>query len=144
MKFLSILMLTTITFASGFDSSNMESLGGALIQGSRPKYALEYVTDGTEKYLILKKEVGRTGNSAIWENIDHLVIPKMDDSYMLYYAMCLLNGSFEARIVAVAKYEVDVELNSNVDVAWFADLEEGKFEKISTDNVACINENYNL
>jgi len=144
MKYLCLSLLAFIPHVVAFDTSAMKSAGGALIDGTEPVHSFEYVSNGNASFLVLNKEIGRKGNSAIWKYVDHLPIPDIDPDYSLYYAMCNLNGAFEPRIVAIAKLDMNKEINREVKEAWFANLELGKYQKIDTSNIECINEGYGL
>jgi len=144
MKILVLLSLLWFQTVHALDTKGMKSHGGALIEGVEPVHAFEYMSDQEKNYLILQKEIGRKGNSAIWENVNHLLIPQIDIEDSLFYALCNYKGTFEPKIVAIAKYEEEKELNAIVKKAWIADIEKGQFVSIPVKNIECINEAYGL
>lgn len=145
MKLLLALLITfSIPHAIAFDISKMTSVGGGLIEGTEPLHAFESMTDGENKYLILKKRIGQKNGSVNWAYVDHLLIPGIDSKYRLYISMCKYNDVFSPNIIAIGKYEVEMEWSKVIKKAWIVDINIGKFKNLEINNIECINDDFNL
>ncbi|WP_417763670.1 hypothetical protein [Shewanella sp.] len=142
MKYLVFISLLIAPLAFALDIQQLKSHGGALIANVTPNYAFEHMSDATGDFMFLKKEIGRNGNRPLWEVVDHLSLGQIDSKDTLYYAMCNYRGKFEPKIVAIAEYEADKEVNAKVKNAWIADIEHGGFVSVPVNDVECFNEGF--
>jgi hypothetical protein len=69
--------------------------------------------------------------------LDVIHLPKLTQTdYLLHY--CTRNGKQDPQLVALVKYEDNQHLK-NIKKAWISNIQTGKFQEISTNNIVCAN-----
>ena len=93
--------------------------------------------------IIVQKEIGRSGNKAIWKITDQTEWPKVHSGEYLSFGVCRLNGAVDHSIIAVVS---DNEEQWHVAINWAMriDLNSGKFIPISPENVLCEDEGWGV
>jgi hypothetical protein len=129
-------------------SDEWNSLGGWIVYDPGPDPVFEYgialVEDGDEFYVFFEQEVGRSGNSALWEILDFVTLPADDispvdpEAHYYFHFGCSVNGVADAEIVALFGIQ-DAELITDIRQAWKANRQTGQLEDISTAGMVCIN-----
>lgn len=88
--------------------------------------------------ILVKKKIGENGNKPIWEITDQMDYPSIEKGEFLAFASCKLNGEPDYRILALVK-EGDKEWLKASKWAGTVDLQNGRFSKISPENIECEN-----
>ncbi|MBY4677443.1 hypothetical protein [Marinobacterium arenosum] len=132
-------------YPDGIVSKYGKCIGKSLGKGRLCDYAVGELRQEDEKpyALTVKKQIGRSGNRAIWEITDQIDWPEEPDNTFLSMGICLQNGVFDDTIVALVEV---------TEKRWFkakswaqkVDLKTGKFFDISPDGVECENEGWGL
>jgi hypothetical protein len=117
----------------------LKDLGGWIVgdpYASRV-YGISHVKKGNQQILwleIVTIDKNRRNNHQV---IDVLNLPKLNKSEQIN-SFCMLKGVRDPEIIVIAKYQ-DTEYFRNIKKAWRANRTSGKFEQISTQNIACEN-----
>ena len=93
--------------------------------------------------LIVKREIGRSGKSAIWKVTDQVSWPKHHQDSYVSLGVCSLNGVVDHSIIAVV-IESDEQWHLASDWAMKVNLQNGKLSPISPEGVQCENEGWGI
>ena len=76
---------------------------------------------------------------ARWLVTDEMIHPPMPPNHQLVYGVCRLNGKKDDTILAVVRNQ-KVEWYKDIYIAYRVDLSSGRFEKIQTKGIECLND----
>lgn len=121
--------------------------GGVLVDqpSNDLKFALETVTDGNQMLLWFAKEAfpGKKGVTK-WEVIDVMKYPTTAAGESIVMQFCRKWDLVDHELIAIVRYDKDVEVFKNVKRAWRANRNSEEFEEISTKGIECVNESHGL
>lgn len=126
---------------------NIKKSGGALVdQPSKGlKFSIQTVENGKQMLLWFAQEASSDKKGVNkWKVMDVMKYPTFPQGEALVMQLCRIGGDFDQELMAVVKYNKYVEILTDVKRAWRANRDTGKFEKISTKEIECINESYGL
>lgn len=93
--------------------------------------------------ILLKKQISRVGNSVIWRVLDQMQWPKVNEEDYLSFGPCKISGSIDRSIIAVVK-ATETEWMKSTGWALKVDFEKGKFVPVNHENIACLNEGWDI
>lgn len=82
-------------------------------------------------------------NEVHWLVTDQMPFPQTPRGQEVVFSSCELNGELNETIIAVVKV-TDTEWYTTVRQAYRANLNTGRFEKISTKGIRCLNEGWGI
>ena len=157
-----ILLLLIFIVNSAFASNNYignivppyppshKDNGGYLVGLNKSNKTTKYSVSLTEKdnsqYFWLTKEIGRKNNNknAIWQAIDLLILKKPKKGYFYALGICKVNQEIDDRIIALVKYDPNIEWFKSSQKAWKVNIKKEKIEPFSSKGISCANEGWGL
>lgn len=116
--------------------------GGACISGC--DYSIGVLEKSDQLILYIGKSVTRIDpKKARWLITDQMPYPKTPSGFEVVYSLCERNGNPDETIIAVVK-TIDAEWYTTVRFAYRANPSTGRFEKISTKGVRCLNDGWGV
>lgn len=93
--------------------------------------------------IIVKRKIGLSGKSVLWEVTDQIPYPKIRAGESFSFLWCRVEGKFDATIVAVVRLS-DSRWLPAVNWAKKINLESGTVSTISSQDVECENQDWGL
>jgi hypothetical protein len=114
--------------------------GGWVIKGGR--YGADFVERNQARMLWFTRVLPWNRGGAVPRKVvDVLELPALSKSQQFHYAFCMLNGTSDREIFAIAE-TTDTKFRTNIYQAWRANTRTEKIEPISPEGIACENINW--
>ena len=104
-------------------------------------YAIGILQNYSDKRttILAKKSIKKNRfDSPLWEVTDQLEYPVIKNGFWLSHGSCLLNGKLDQTVITIVK-DSPTEYQEATSWAWKLNINTGKFEKISHENIKCLN-----
>jgi len=119
-------------------------MGGGLVGDYKnAKNAVSVYKKGNKTLVVLERLVPDNPAKPDFTAVDAIEITGLSDDINFAFTTCSLKGKFDNTIMVVYKYS-DVEVHTNIILAWKADLNSGKIIEINTEDVECMNEGWGV
>jgi hypothetical protein len=123
--------------------------GGACISGSLGikrtcDYSIGVVKKDNRLVLYFGKSAPRTDpKKARWLVTDQMPYPEAPSGFQVVYGLCQRNGNPDETIIAIVK-TTDTKWYTVIRSAYRANLDTGRFEKVSIKGLRCSNEGWGV
>jgi hypothetical protein len=119
-------------------------MGGGLVGDYKnAKNSVSVYKKGNKTLVVLERLVPDNPAKPDFTAVDAIEITGLTDDINFAFTTCSLKGKFDNTIMVVYKYS-DVEVHTNIILAWKADLNSEKIIEINTEDVECMNEGWGV
>lgn len=141
----SLIGTTVPPFPEGLESKSGACISYELGNDRFCDYAVGLVRKIGQKphSIIIEKQIGRKGNSSIWEVTDEIEMPIIKKDSHLSFSRCKLDDVYNPTVIAVVIY-TEEEFHKASTWAGIIDLKNGLFSEIPTQNIECENEGWEI